>query len=154
MGWGQTLMLGSRCSERDLAASMARIQLGPLWVQPGCVGVLALLSPPGCSGVCSPGLAGKNSLPDQVVAGHAVRCVRATRSQTPANRARHRGLDRRRTGPEIPVASVNRWRAGARFGNPPAIGAFSGLVGLLGIAVQVGTLMVPLCNRALVLFKR
>ena len=118
MGLGQTLMLGSRCSKRDLAAAMARIPLGPLWAQPGCVGVLALLGPPGCSGVCSPGLAGKKPLPDQVVAGHAVRCVRATRSQTPANRARHRGLDRRRTGPEIPVASVNRWRAGARFRNP------------------------------------
>ena len=35
-----------------------------------------------------------------------------------------------------------------------AVGALCRLVGLLEIAVQVGTLMVLLCNRALGLFKR
>ena len=37
---------------------------------------------------------------------------------------------------------------------PSAIGALCRLVGLLEIAVQVGTLMALLCNRALGLFKR
>ena len=41
-----------------------------------------------------------------------------------------------------------------RFVIPPAIGALCRLVGLLEIAVQVGTLMVLLCNRALGFFKR
>ena len=37
---------------------------------------------------------------------------------------------------------------------PPAVGALCRLVGLLEIGVQVGALMVLLCNRALALFKR
>jgi hypothetical protein len=41
-----------------------------------------------------------------------------------------------------------------RFVIPSAVGALCRLVGLLEIAVQVGTLMVLLCNRALGLFKR
>jgi hypothetical protein len=41
-----------------------------------------------------------------------------------------------------------------RFVIPSAIGALSRLVGLLEIGVQVRTLMVLLCNRALGLFKR
>jgi hypothetical protein len=41
-----------------------------------------------------------------------------------------------------------------RFVIPSAIGALCRLVGLLEIGVQVRTLMVLLCNRALGLFKR
>ena len=41
-----------------------------------------------------------------------------------------------------------------RFVIPSAVGALCRLVGLLEIAVQVGTLMVLICNRALGLFKR
>ena len=41
-----------------------------------------------------------------------------------------------------------------RFVIPPAVGALCRLVGLLEIGVQVGALMVLLCNRALGLFKR
>ena len=41
-----------------------------------------------------------------------------------------------------------------RFVIPSAIGALCRLVGLLEIGVQVGALMVLLCNRALGLFKR
>ena len=41
-----------------------------------------------------------------------------------------------------------------RFVISPAVGALCCLVGLLEIAVQVGTLMILLCNRALGLFKR
>ena len=41
-----------------------------------------------------------------------------------------------------------------RFVIPPDVGALCRLVGLLEIAVQVGTWMVLLCNRALGLFKR
>ena len=41
-----------------------------------------------------------------------------------------------------------------RFVIPSSIGALCRLVGLLEIGVQVGALMVLLCNRALGLFKR
>ena len=41
-----------------------------------------------------------------------------------------------------------------RFVIPFAVGALCRLVGLLEIAVQVGTLMILLCDRALGLFKR
>ena len=41
-----------------------------------------------------------------------------------------------------------------RFVIPSAVGALCRLVGLLEIGVQVGALMVLLCNRALGLFKR
>ena len=40
-----------------------------------------------------------------------------------------------------------------RFVIPSAVGALCRLVGRLEIAVQVGTLMIPLCDRALGLFK-
>ena len=103
---------------------------------------------------CSPGLAGSSRLPDQAAEGHADRCVPAKASQRHATE--HGIADLIVVGRVCQLQLFQQF-AGEVMGGliiSSAIGALCCLVGLLEIAVQVGELMVLLCNRALVLFKR